>query len=145
MHKMPFSLHHYPKTMAVKRFSVYLWQCNMAAVYLGPSEVLLMSGPVCPGWLHSREVSQIYTRFKYKYIHTFRFTYHLTATLNCAANMKRDGITKQHDIYLIITLRLWQNGRHIANDIFNCISLNENVCIFIKILLKVVSQDPFDN
>ena len=45
----------------------------------------------------------------------------------------------------IITLRPRQNGRHIADDIFNCIFLNENVWILIKISLKFVPKDPMNN
>ena len=36
----------------------------------------------------------------------------------------------------INTLRPRQNGRHLPDDIFKCISLNENVCISIEIPLK---------
>ena len=43
------------------------------------------------------------------------------------------------------TLRLRQNGRHFADDIFKCIFLNENVGIPIKILLKFVSKGPINN
>ena len=35
-----------------------------------------------------------------------------------------------------------QNGRHLADNIFRCIFLNENICILIKISLKLV---PIDN
>ena len=38
----------------------------------------------------------------------------------------------------IITLTLRQNGHHFPDDIFKCISLNENVWILIKISLKFV-------
>ena len=38
-----------------------------------------------------------------------------------------------------------QNGRHSGDDIFRCIFLNENVCIFIKISLKFVSKGSIDN
>ena len=43
------------------------------------------------------------------------------------------------------TLRPRQNGRHFADDIFNCIFLNENVWISIKISLKFVPKDPINN
>ena len=33
----------------------------------------------------------------------------------------------------------------LANDIFKCIFLNENVKFFIQISLKFVPQDPIDN
>ena len=38
-----------------------------------------------------------------------------------------------------------QNGHHFAEDIFNCIFMNEKVGILIKILLKFVPKGPVDN
>ena len=43
------------------------------------------------------------------------------------------------------TLRPRQNGRHFADDIFNCIFLNKNVWIPIKISLKFVPDGPINN
>ena len=43
------------------------------------------------------------------------------------------------------TLRPRQNGRHFADDIFNCIFLNENVWIPINFSLKFAPQDPINN
>ena len=43
------------------------------------------------------------------------------------------------------TLRPRQNGHHFADDIFNCIFLNENVWILIKISLKFVPKNPINN
>ena len=43
------------------------------------------------------------------------------------------------------TLRLKQNGRRFADDVFKCIFLNENVCILIKISLKFVPKGPINN
>ena len=43
------------------------------------------------------------------------------------------------------TLRPGQNGRHVADDIFKCIFLNENVWIPIKISLKFVPKGPINN
>ena len=45
----------------------------------------------------------------------------------------------------INTLRLRQNGRHFADDTFKRIFLNENVEILIKISLKFVPKDLYDN
>ena len=45
----------------------------------------------------------------------------------------------------INTLRPRQNGCHFADDIFNCIFLNENVWIPIKISLKFVPKNPINN
>ena len=43
------------------------------------------------------------------------------------------------------TLRLRQNGCHFADNIFNCIFLNENLSIVIKISLKFVPKGPINN
>ena len=43
------------------------------------------------------------------------------------------------------TLRQRQNGRHFPDDIFKCISLNENVWIAIKISLNFVPRGPINN
>ena len=43
------------------------------------------------------------------------------------------------------TLRLRQNGRHFADDIFKCIFLNEDVWIPNKISLKFVPKGPINN
>ena len=45
----------------------------------------------------------------------------------------------------IITLRREQNGRHFADDIFKCISLNENERISNKISLKFVLKGSINN
>ena len=44
-----------------------------------------------------------------------------------------------------ITLRQTQNGRHFPNDIFQCIFLNENGSMSIKISLKFVPNGPINN
>ena len=46
---------------------------------------------------------------------------------------------------LVNTLRPRQSRRQFADDIFKCISLNENVLIFIKILLKFIPMGPINN
>ena len=46
---------------------------------------------------------------------------------------------------LINTLRPKQNGRHLADDTFKRISLNENVRISIKISLNFVPYGPINN
>ena len=40
----------------------------------------------------------------------------------------------------VFTMRLKQNGRHFADNIFNCIFLNEKCCILIKNLQKIVPK-----
>ena len=47
-------------------------------------------------------------------------------------------------LHFFNTLRPRQNGRHFADDIFNCISLNENIHILIKISLKFVHKGPIN-
>ena len=47
--------------------------------------------------------------------------------------------------HIVITLRPRQNGRHFPDDIFKCISLNENVWISIKISLNFVPRGPINN
>ena len=46
---------------------------------------------------------------------------------------------------MINTLRPRQNGRHFPDDIFKCISLNENVWISIKMSLNFVPMGPINN
>ena len=46
---------------------------------------------------------------------------------------------------IINTLRPRQNGRHFTNNIFNCIFLNENVSISIRISLKFVPKSLNNN
>ena len=43
------------------------------------------------------------------------------------------------------TMRQRQNGRHLPDDIFKCISLNENVWISIEISLKFVRKGSINN
>ena len=45
----------------------------------------------------------------------------------------------------INTLRLQQNGHHLADDLFKYIFLNENVWISIEISLKFVHKGPINN
>ena len=48
-------------------------------------------------------------------------------------------------IWIINTLRPWQNCRHSADNIFKCILLNENVWIWLKISLKFVPKVQINN
>ena len=50
------------------------------------------------------------------------------------------------DVYFSFnTLRPRQNGCHLADNIFKCIILNENVWIRIKISLRLVPKGPINN
>ena len=46
---------------------------------------------------------------------------------------------------LFNTLRPRQDGLHFPDDIFNCIFLNENVLISIKISLKFIPKGQINN
>ena len=51
-------------------------------------------------------------------------------------------------IHALISVNLslpGQNGRHFADDIFECIFMNEKLCISIQISLKFVPEGPIDN
>ena len=50
-----------------------------------------------------------------------------------------------HTFMVVNTLRPRQNGRRFADDTFECIFLNENVWILIKISLKFVPKGPINN
>ena len=43
------------------------------------------------------------------------------------------------------TLRPRQNGRRFADDMFECVFMNEKFCISIQISLNFVSKGPTDN
>ena len=43
------------------------------------------------------------------------------------------------------TLRQRQHGPHFADDIFECIFVNETCCILIQISLKLVDKGPINN
>ena len=51
----------------------------------------------------------------------------------------------QDHIWVINTLRLRQNGRHFADDIFKCIFLYDNFWILIEISVKYVPYGLIDN
>ena len=55
------------------------------------------------------------------------------------------GMVPSDSIYILNTLRPIQNGRHFPDDIFQCIFLNENVLIAIKISLKFVAKGPINH
>ena len=48
-------------------------------------------------------------------------------------------------LFFVNTLRPRQNGRHFADDMFKCISLNKNVWISIEISLKFVPKGSVNN
>ena len=50
-----------------------------------------------------------------------------------------------HSCRVSINMRPRQNGRHFAQDIFICISFDENVGISILISLKIVPKDPVND
>ena len=50
-----------------------------------------------------------------------------------------------HVIISFYTLRPRQSGRHLADDTFKRIFLNENAKIWTKISLTFISKDPINN
>ena len=54
-------------------------------------------------------------------------------------------ISRSGSWYLVNTLRPRQNGRHLPDDIFICIFLNENIWVFTKISLKFVPKGLTSN
>ena len=60
-------------------------------------------------------------------------------------NILQNLVLLDADLSSVNTLRPRQNGRHFADDIFNCILLNENVWIMITNSLKFVPKGPINN
>ena len=60
-------------------------------------------------------------------------------------NAESVSMAWHHDAMGFNTLRLKQNGRHFADDMFKWIFLKENVWIPIKISLKFVPRGPINN
>ena len=54
-------------------------------------------------------------------------------------------ICVHHHVSYFNTLRLTQNGCHLADDLFKCIFLKENIWILIKISLNFVPKGPINN
>ena len=79
----------------------------------------------CQLWYHSHENTRVHVL----YLIITSFCIHCSAYVVC----------------YIKTLRPRQNGRHFADDIFKCITLNENVRISTKVWLTFVSKDPINN
>ena len=71
-------------------------------------------------------------------IHKYNFSVLMTDVLTSP------DVTIACDVLCFNTLRPRQNGRHLADDIFKCIFLNENVWIPIKISLKFVRKGPIN-
>ena len=65
----------------------------------------------------------------------------LGAQSACQSISNQFGILTAH----VNSLRPRQNGRHFADDMFNCISLNENLWIPIEISLKFVPKGSINN
>ena len=50
-----------------------------------------------------------------------------------------------HFIFIFLTDWGKENGRHFPDNIFKCIFINENICISIKISMKIVPNGPINN
>ena len=73
-----------------------------------------------------------------------------STSLICMSNvhngtMQRWRMHSCGGVIYINTLRLRQNYHHFADSIFECISMNENALILIKILLKFVPRVQIEN
>ena len=63
----------------------------------------------------------------------------------CIVSLLPFGRCCVHAWHLFNAWRPRQNYRHLADDIFKCIFLNENVWILNKVSLKLVPKCPIDN
>ena len=73
--------------------------------------------------------------------------WHMTSAIILTCSVVNNSLDRHRCIIKIPlnTLRPRQNGRHFPDDIFKCISLNENVWISIKISLNSVPNGPINN
>ena len=72
----------------------------------------------------------------------------ITQLLCFVNNRNQDSPPVYHKVRTFVrvnTLRLRQYGRHVSDNIFKCIFLNENVWISLKIWLKFVPKDWINN
>ena len=80
-----------------------------------------------------------------------RFSILIRLAQDCGISIAMDGLELVSSgdatvLYqLFNTLRPRQNGRHFADETFNCIFVNENVRILIKFSLKFVPKGPINN
>ena len=98
------------------------------------------------GWAHTKNYPWCYPSFwgfdqspVHSGIQNPEHVYNLYSFLDCFI----DWITNTTDLFN--TLRPRQHGRHFPDDIFRCISLNENILIAINISLSFVPKGPIDD
>ena len=88
-------------------------------------------------------------RMKYRFdflsrIHNWQQSYYKRLfSIFKASNVEHNSIWWRHRVFNTLIPR--QNGRHIADDIINCIFLNENVWLSIKISTKFVPKDQIND
>ena len=78
-------------------------------------------------------------------IPTTDYVFYMSLLNHCEKGFICRNDEAHHSNIALNTLRLRQNGRHLPDDIFKCILLNEDVVISIKILLKFVWRGPINN
>ena len=74
---------------------------------------------------------------------TTNFSWDGLLCLTWIFSLQKSRLMKSYD--RINTLRPRQNGRHVPDDIFKCIFLNQNVWISIEISLKFIPKGPINN
>ena len=69
----------------------------------------------------------------------------LGANLKSAQHKTKHTLTHCFLCHILNSSPPGQNGRHLADNLFRCIFVNEKFCILIKISLKFVPKHPIDN
>ena len=155
---------------ALLALCVGIHRSPLTSPHKGQWRVALMFSLVCArinGWVNNREAGNLRRHCTHYdvtvmdafntrqsidyYCNPLRCQQYISPCLQ--ANRLNSTLLTQEVTYYISNWRIatlihrppWQNGRHFADDIFRCISLNEMLYIFIKISLNFVPVDPIDN
>ena len=129
-------------------YSQGVTKTNMLASYLcNHKQVIHWDYP--PG-LYPRSGRTSYLKISWRleaarFSRLFQSLWTLTGTTAAALSRYLSFFLSDTVIITLNTLRPRQDGRHLADDIFTCIFLNENCCNLIKFSLKYVRKGPIDN
>ena len=106
-----------------------------------PNSVAKICLPIwfCTRLLSQRECNSNLTKIERPFVLHHEVRFQLPVASQCQ-EMRENGF-----LYFLNTLMPRQNGRHLADNIFRCIFLNENIWISIKVSLKFVPKGPIDN
>ena len=122
----------------------------------GTSSVAQQSNPqpLLLVWIYlTLDIRQSYRQYdtcgSYSRVQHTTITSHSIDTTNIRYRQYFEPI-KHHSLHIerepmFSTLRPRQNGRHFADNAFNCIFMNENVRILIEFSLKFVPEYPINN